>query len=319
MKLIGIDLGGTNIAVGLVDETGKILQKATTPTLAKRAPEAIVDDIAKCCFEVCKKAGIAISDVDCCGIASPGTCNSDTGVVERAENLPFKSFPIVDELKKRTGLSNVKIENDANAAAKGEAEVGAAKGYASSVMITLGTGVGGGIIIDHKVYSGFNFAGAELGHMVIEKDGRPCTCGRHGCFETYSSATGLVKTTKEHMLKNPDSIMWEICNHNIDMVNGRTAFDAMRRGDAAGQAVVDEYIDYLACGITNLINIFQPEVFSIGGGISNERDTLLVPLTKAVEEKTFNAPTDLPKTKICIAELRNDAGIVGAAMLGVNE
>lgn len=314
MKLIGIDLGGTNIAVGLVDENGKILEKATTPTLAHRPNSAVVDDMARCCFEVCEKAGIDILDVDFCGIASPGHCNSETGVVERAENLSFKDFPIVNELRARTGIRNIKVENDANAAAKGEAEVGAAKGYATSAMITLGTGVGGGIIIDHKVYTGFNGAGAELGHITLVEDGRQCPCGRRGCFETYSSATGLVRTTREYMEKNPDSIMWEICSNDIKRVNGRTAFDAMRRGDSAGQAVVDEFIEYLACGIVNLINILQPEVVSIGGGISNERDNLLIPLIKVIKRMT-KAPLE---TKICIAELRNDAGIVGAAMLGVN-
>lgn len=317
MKLIGIDLGGTNIAVGLVDENGNILQKSTTPTLAYRPNAEVLDDIAKCCFDVCKKAGIEITDVDACGIASPGICNSTTGVVERAENMHFKAYPIVEELRRRTGIKNILIENDANAAAKGEAEVGAAKGHASSIMVTLGTGVGGGVIVDHKIVSGFNFAGAELGHMVIVKDGRECGCGRRGCWEAYSSATALVRTTKEYMEKHPDSAMWEIAG-SLDRVNGRTAFDAMRKGDKWGQAVVDEYIDYLACGVTNLINIFQPEVLSIGGGISNERDTLILPLIEKVRRDSFDSTTNLPKTKICIAALRNDAGIVGAAMLGVN-
>lgn len=318
MNLIGIDLGGTNIAVGLVDENGNILKKVSTPTLATRPSEQILDDMAKCCFDVCREAGINISDVDFCGIASPGLCDSIRGVVERSNNLPFNGYPMVEELKKRTGIKNIRVENDANAAAKGEAEVGAAKGYNTSVMITLGTGVGGGIIIDHKVYSGFNFAGAELGHMVIVKDGYPCTCGRHGCFEAYCSATALARITREKMEKHPESVMWEICSHDASKVNGRTAFDAMRRGDKWGCEVVDEYIGFLACGVANLINIFQPQVFSIGGGISNERDTLLLPLIEKVKDEIYTATTGVPSTKICIAQLRNDAGIVGAAMLGVN-
>ena len=318
MNLIGIDLGGTNIAVGLVNERGEILSKTSTPTLAKRDTSEIMDDMASCVFEVCKKAGIKVSDVDFCGIAAPGLCNTDTGVVERSENLPMKAYPIVDELKKRIGVENIKIENDANAAAKGEAEVGAAKGYRSSVMITLGTGVGGGVILDGKVYSGFNFAGAELGHMVIVKDGVQCNCGRRGCFEKYASATALARLTREKMEKCPDSIMWDICQKNINRANGRTAFDAMRRGDVAGAEVVDEYISYLACGVTNLINIFQPEVFSIGGGISNEKDYLLLPLIDKVLKENYAYDTGVNQTKICIAQLRNDAGIIGAAMLGVN-
>lgn len=320
MKLIGIDLGGTNIAVGLVTREGEIIEKVSVPTNASRLGDEIVGDMAKCCFEVCKKAGIDISEVDFCGIASPGVCNNEKGVVECSNNIPsLNAYPVVAKLRELTGIKNMSIENDANAAAKGEAEVGAAKGYKTSVMVTLGTGVGGGVIIDHKVYAGFNFAGAELGHIVIVKDGVQCTCGRKGCFEAYASVTALVRMTKEMMEKHPESKMWELCGKNIDKVNGRTSFDAMRAGDEWGKAVVDEYISYLACGITNIINIFEPEVLSIGGGISNERDTLLTPMLEIVSKEVYTALSDcVPATKVVIAQLRNDAGIIGAAMLGVN-
>jgi len=320
MNLIGIDLGGTNIAVGLVDENGTIREKVSVPTLAQRSGDEIVADMAKCCFTVCEKAGISISDVDFCGIASPGVCDSRKGVVECSNNIPtLNAYPIVAKLRELTGIQSMSIENDANAAAKGEAEVGAAKGYNTSVMVTLGTGVGGGVIIDHKVYSGFNFAGAELGHIVIVKDGEPCTCGRRGCFEAYASVTALVRMTRQMMEKHPESRMWELCGRDLARVNGRTSFDAMRAGDEWGKKVVDEYISYLACGITNIINIFEPEVLSIGGGISNERDTLLKPLLELVSKEVYTALSDcVPPTKVVIAELRNDAGIIGAAMLGVN-
>lgn len=320
MKLLGIDLGGTNIAVGLVDEDGKIIEKVSTPTLANRSADEITDDMARCCFEVCEKAGIGIEEVDFCGIASPGICDSVKGVVECSNNITsMNAYPIVKELSARTGIKNMSIENDANAAAKGEAEVGSAKGFRTSVMVTLGTGVGGGVIIDHKVYSGFNFAGAELGHMVIVKDGVQCTCGRKGCFESYGSVTGLVRMTKEMMEKCPDSEMWNICGGDINRVNGKTSFDAMRAGDEAGKKVVEEYISYLACGITNIINIFEPEVLSIGGGISNEKDTLLIPLVEKIYKEVYTALSEnVPATKVRIAQLRNDAGIIGAAMLGVN-
>ena len=203
MYRIGIDLGGTNIAAGLVDENFVICAKASTPTMAEREPSLIVDDIAMLCHRLVEQAGITPDAVVSVGIASPGICNHDTGVVEYANNLPFRAFPICALLRERFPVRAVYIENDANAAAWGEAIAGAAKGTRNSVMITLGTGVGGGIIIDGKIYSGFNYAGAELGHVVIQKDGAPCSCGRRGCWEAYSSATALIRRTRETMAANP--------------------------------------------------------------------------------------------------------------------
>ena len=183
MYRIGVDLGGTNIAAGLVDENYKIVAKKSIPTGAERAAEFILADMATLCLDVCKEADVDIKDVVSVGIATPGIANHDTGVVEYANNLNFKNFPIGQLLSEKLGGKKVYIENDANAAAWGEAIAGAAKGTKSSVMITLGTGVGGGIISDGKVYSGFNYAGAELGHIVIEHNGRQCSCGRKGCWE----------------------------------------------------------------------------------------------------------------------------------------
>ena len=211
------------------------------------------------------------------------------------------------------------IENDANAAAKAEAFAGVAKGAKYSVMITLGTGLGGGIIIDGKVYSGFNFAGAELGHTVIEKGGRPCTCGRHGCWEAYSSATGLVNITKDHITEARKSgrktSMEEMIGGDLSKVSARTAFTAMKAGDEVAAEVVDEYISYLACGVANVINIFQPNVLSIGGGVCNEGEYLTKPLLEKVWAETYSRE-GTPQTQILIAKLGNDAGIIGAAVLG---
>ena len=193
---------------------------------------------------------------------------------------------------------------------------GVAKETRDSVMITLGTGVGGGIIIDGKVYSGSNFAGGELGHTVIVVDGRPCTCGRKGCWETYASATGLIKTTKEHMADAPkDSPLWTIVEGDINKVNGRTAFDAMRAGDPNGKAAVDEYIKYLSVGLADMVNIFQPAILCIGGGICNEGETLLAPVREYVAAESYGRNPE-NRTKICKAALGNDAGIIGAALLG---
>jgi len=307
MYTIGIDLGGTNIAVGIVDETYKIVKKGSVPTGADREALCILDDMAALCNSVVEEAGIGWDDIESVGIATPGTANSETGCVEYANNLPFLHFPIADLLSERIPCKSVYIENDANAAAWGEAVAGAAKGTDSSVFITLGTGVGGGVVTGGKVYAGFNFAGAELGHMVISVGGRPCSCGRKGCWEAYSSATGLIKMTKEKMHERAESKMWAITGGSIANVNGMTAFKAAREGDKAGQEVVDMYVDYLACGLTNILNIFRPQILSIGGGISNERDNLLNALLKRLGNTS---------TEIKIAELGNDAGIIGSALLG---
>ncbi len=316
MYSIGIDLGGTNIAAGIVNDTNEIVLKASTPTNANRPAEEIARDMANLCLRLIKEAGLSTEDIDYIGIATPGTADSETGVVVYSNNLPFLDFPIAKLIREFTGIDRVLIENDANAAAKGEAVAGAAKGYANSVMITLGTGVGGGIIIDNKVYSGFNHAGAELGHIVIEHNGVPCSCGRRGCWESYSSATALVRMTKEKIAAVGEKTkMYEMVGGNLDKVSGRTAFEAARAGDVYGQEVVDMYLDYLASGIASIINIFQPEVLSIGGGVSNERDNLLIPLKERIKKETYSRD-NIKATDIRIATLRNDAGIIGAAVLG---
>lgn len=319
MYYLGIDLGGTNIAAGIVDESYNIIKKKSVPTLAHRDGKEIIKDMAKLCLSLVEDCGLTLDDIAYAGIASPGTANSETGVIEYANNLPFENFPIADLLREYTGIEKVYIENDANAAAKAEAIAGVARGAKFSVMITLGTGLGGGIVLDGKVYSGFNFAGAELGHIVIEKDGKQCTCGRRGCWETYSSATGLTNMTKEHVLasrkEGRKTIIEDLIGGNIDNCNARVAFAAMKQGDEVGKEIVDEYISYLACGITNIINIFQPNVLSIGGGVCGEKDYLLVPLKEAVFKETYSKGDK--QTEIKIAALGNDAGIIGAAVLGL--
>lgn len=316
---LGIDLGGTNIAAGIVDENLNIVKKGSVPTLASRPADEIISDMAKLCRDLVSDAGLTLDDIEYAGIAAPGTANSETGIIEYANNLPFRNFPIASKLSEMSGISRVLIENDANAAALAEAVAGAAKGARFSVMITLGTGVGGGIVIDGKVYSGFNHAGAELGHMVISHKGRHCSCGRDGCWEAYSSATGLINMTKEKLEEcekiGRATLMSDMVKDS--KVSGKTAFAAMKNGDAAGAEVVDEYISYLACGLANIINIFQPNVLSIGGGICNEGDNLLVPLNKAIWSQVYNSDNEEKRTKIRIAQLGNDAGIIGAAALGL--
>ena len=315
MYYIGVDLGGTNIAAGIVDEKGNLLRKASIPTGAEREADEVIKDMAGLCRKLTDEQGITVDDVEYAGVATPSTADHDNGIVVYANNLRFLNYPLADKLKEFLGVKKVLIENDANAAAKGEAACGAAKGYANSVMITLGTGLGGGIIIDNKIYSGFNYAGAELGHMVIEVDGLPCSCGRKGCWEAYSSATGLINMTKVKLAETKDTIMHEMVAHD-GKVSGRTAFDAMRKGDKAAKEVVDKYIYYLAMGIVNIINIFQPEVLVIGGGICNEKHYLTDPLMDIVDKEQYSR-NSTKKTEIRIATLGNDAGIIGAAMLGM--
>ncbi len=308
---LGIDLGGTNIAAGVVDEEYKIIAKAKTSTLRHRTAEEIVNSMADVAKEAVKEAALSLEDIESIGVGSPGTVDSDRGIIVYANNIGFLNTPVGDMLFEKLGRP-IYVENDANAAAYGEFVAGSAKNANSAVCITLGTGVGGGIIIDGKIYSGFNYAGAELGHTVIEVDGAQCTCGRRGCFEAYSSATGLIRMTKEAMDAHPESKMHEMMG---DHISGRLAFNAMRANDSAAAGVVEKYIKYLAAGITNVINIFQPEVLCIGGGVCNEGSALLDPLKKIISQEVYTRRSD-KNTEIVIASLGNDAGIIGAAFLG---
>lgn len=310
---VGIDLGGTNIVAGVVDEEYNIVAKASTKTNCPRPEKEIADDMAKMALQAVKNANLTIDDIEWIGIGTPGIANSSTGVIERANNLGFFNTPMVKYISESIDKP-VFIENDANAAAYGEYVAGAAKGAKNAVCITLGTGVGGGIIVDGKIYAGSNFAGAEIGHTVIAVDGAQCSCGRKGCFEAYSSATGLIRMSKEAMAQFPESIMNKMAEEK-GKVTARTSFDAMRAGDKAAKDVVDTYIKYLAAGITNTINIFQPDVLCIGGGVCNEGDPLLLPVKALVEKEDFANKSE-KRTEIVIAKLGNDAGIIGAAFLG---
>lgn len=319
MYYLGIDLGGTNIVAGVLDDNYQIIAKESCKTNVPRPENEISDDMASVALKALEKANLTINDIQWVGIGAPGAVNSQTGVIEFSANLYFHNWKIVEMMEARLG-KKVIVENDANAAAFGEYVAGAAKGAKNAIAITLGTGVGGGIIIDGKIYSGSNFAGAEVGHIVINYGGRQCACGRKGCWETYSSATGLITSTKEAIAKeNPDeSYMLKSVDGDINKVNGITAFNAMRAGDKTGTKVVDEYIKLLGCGVTNMINIFQPDILCIGGGISKEGDTLLVPLRKYIEEERYTKHND-KQTYVCAATLGNDAGIIGAALLGTIE
>ncbi|MBE6902287.1 MAG: ROK family protein [Ruminococcaceae bacterium] len=307
---IGIDIGGTNIACGVVNDSCEIIARSKVKTNAPRPYAEILEDIKQAVRLACEDAKIAPSEAEAIGIGCPGTCNN--GVVEYSNNLGFVNVPIRDDIQTEFGVKTY-LGNDADAAAFGEFVAGAAKGATNAVAITLGTGVGAGIIINGKLYSGSNCAGGEIGHTVLVVDGRQCTCGRKGCFETYSSATGLIRTTNEAAQRNPDSIVAKLIEAD-GRTSARTAYNALKQGCPVGKEITDEFVKYLAVGIANTINIFQPDILCIGGGVCNEGDTLLVPLKKTVAEQVYTK-NSAKNTEIAVCKLGNDAGIIGAAML----
>lgn len=303
---IGIDLGGTNIAIGIVDENGKILKQGSRPTLATRHYSEIVKDMAELSLELVSECGLTINDIKAIGIGSPGTIDTENGVVLYSPNLEgWYNVPLAEELRKYIDLPIV-IENDANAAAFGE-YIANGNGSDYFVAITLGTGVGSGLIINKKIYRGFNGAATEFGHATLVHNGVTCGCGKKGCWEAYASVSALIRQTKEAIAKHPESPM-----ANDEKVSGRTAFDAAKAGDPIAQEVVDKYIEYVANGIFNIINMLQPEIIVIGGGISKEGDYLLNPINKYLSDNVYCDKVKQPEIKI--ATLRNDAGIVGAAL-----
>ena len=314
MYYLGIDLGGTYIAAAVVDENYKIIGTGKVKTNCPRPAEEIAEDMYKAGMMAVESCGLKLDDIAEVGVGAPGSVNPKDGFICYSNNLGFVNLPLGEMLEKKFGRK-VFLENDANAAAYGEQLAGAGKGTRQFVAITLGTGVGGGVIINGHILSGMNSAGGELGHAVIVKDGEPCSCGRNGCWEAYASATALIRQTKAAMLNDKQSKMWEIVDGDIEAVNGRTAFDGMRAGDETATAVVKAYCDYVACGLANVINIFQPEVICIGGGISKEGETLVAPIREYVERERYSKNVE-KQTVIKAATLGNDAGIIGAAFLG---
>lgn len=315
---IGIDLGGTNIAVGIVDGNFRIVGKASVPTEVNgkngvASPEEIADRMAEAVRLAAEKAAVSMDEVGSVGIGTPGSADPLQGIVKYANNLHFFQTPLSRMMEERL-QKPVYLANDANAAAYGEAMAGASKDCANSVMITLGTGVGGGVIIDGKIVTGCSFCGSELGHMGMMYGGEPCTCGRKGCIEAYCSATALIRQTRRKMEKVPGSAMWELCGGSLEKVDGRTAFDGMRAGDKAASEVVEQYISYLGYALTNYVNLLQPEMLLIGGGISKEGETILAPLREIVNREAYCKNPE-ENTKIAAATLGNDAGIIGAASL----
>lgn len=310
---IGIDLGGTFIKGGVVSNNGDLLFSTQVETQAEKGSDNITRNILKLINMLIDKLSMKKEDISGIGIGVPGIVDSKKGIAVCSHNLGFDNYPIAKKIEKEMSTP-VKIANDANLAALGESLFGFSKGCKNVVMLTLGTGVGGGAIIDGKMLEGNKSAGAEFGHSVIVYNGNQCNCGRKGCLESYVSATALIKKTKEEMLKNKNSKMWEV--GNIENVNGKTAFD-YKEVDKTAQNIVEEYINYLSCGVVNIVNVFRPEVLILGGGISNQGESLFKPLQEIVNKEMF-ANSHTPKVKIIGAKLGNNAGVFGSVGLFEN-
>lgn len=313
MIYAGIDLGGTSIKGALVDSNGKILAQKSIPTGGERKNRYVVEDMAQLVLDLLESEHLTQDDIKSVGIGSPGSIDEEKGEVVFAGNFAdFKHVPMVSIMKERIKVP-VYLNNDANVAALGESMFGAGHGSKNAVLITLGTGLGGGVIIDGKIFSGYYYGGAELGHQVIVAHGVQCTCGRHGCWEAYSSATGLIRMARTRAFLHPESLLNRM-EDNLANLNAKDVFDAADAGDVFAQDACEEYYDYLAIGIGNTINVFQPEYVIIGGGPSARREKLIEPLKKRLINEVFGHTMN---TELVIASLGNSAGVIGAAMLGV--
>ena len=307
-KYLGIDIGGMTVKGILIDKNGKVYAEESVSTDSDKGAEVMCGNIAKLVAELMSK--VDKNEILGVGIGCPGLIDSKNGVVVFAGNLNLKNFQLSEEIKKCCGFK-VKLTNDANAAALGEAKFGAGSNYENSILITLGTGVGGGIIINGKLFEGGKSAGTEIGHTVIVENGLKCTCGRKGCFERYASARALMEQTKEAMEGNRNSEMWK--GYDLDTVTGKTPFAYYDR-DLTAKLVVNKYISHLACGILNMINVFRPEVVMLGGGVSEQGEALTKPLQKIIDAELFGG-TDYAPVKIVKAKLGSRAGAFGAAAL----
>ncbi len=312
MYYIGIDLGGTNIAVGLVNEAGEIVKHKSIPTLKERGIDAIAKDMVEVCKIIMSENNLTKEDIHSIGIGTPGLIDPEKGVIVFSSNIKMDNYPITKTMTEGLDIP-VYVANDADCAALGEVTSGAAKGCENAIVLTLGTGVGGGMILNGEIYKS-SFPGAgELGHQVIVYKGRKCGCGRNGCIEQYASATALIRDAKEAAKNNPESRLNYYIDGDLDRMNAKVPFDAAADGDEVAKQVLDQFFDYLACTIADLINIFKPEMILIGGGIARQKENLTAPVIEKVKQEVYSSDF---RTKIDTAMLGNDAGVIGAAMLG---
>ncbi len=311
--IVAIDLGGMSAKGALFSLDGEILYEERVKTNKADGFLGTVEKLSALTFSLVKNGGARMDEVVSIGVGAPGIVDRGNGRILRWSNFDWNDVPFAAELSARTG-KEVSVINDANAAALGEAKFGATAAFQSSVLLTIGTGVGGGIIFDGQIIEGFRSAGAELGHITIREGGLPCACGRRGCYEKYASARALISQTRHAMVEDLDSKMWSIAGGKIENVDGRTAFAAAREGDETAKKVIRQFVGYLSEGIADLVNILRPEAIVLGGGIANEGEDLFAPLRKAVDERTYIA-MDIVPLKIVGAALGNRAGIYGAYCL----
>ena len=309
-----IDLGGTNIGIGIVSEEGELVFKTSVPVEDNKNHVALLTQMAEGTKQCIEECGIAKEDIVFVGIGVPGLIKGPKGPVILAANINWHNVDAVSFLEEKIGLP-VFLGNDADCAAMGEYYAGSGKQYKSLIMITLGTGIGGGAVADGKLFPGFNGFGGEYGHIPLVHNGVQCACGKKGCFEVYGSANALKRETREAAEANPESLIWELCEGNLDNIGGRTAFDAAEQGDETAKAVVEQYIDYLADGISGIVNMYRPEVIILGGGVSNQGASLLDPLNEKVAKLCVASDT-IEAPKVVKASLGNSAGIIGAGLLG---
>jgi len=310
---LGIDLGGTNVVAAVVDENYTILARHSIKTDASLSFPDFVAGMADAAKAAVDKAGLSLTDMQAVGLGTPSCINPANNCLVYANNLGWKNVPLYDEMKKHFDIP-VFIRNDADCAAYGETLAGAASACSDALMVTLGTGVGGGIIMNKRIFSGADNMGAEIGHTKLVYNGVQCTCGQYGCFESYASATALINQIKEAMAQNPESVMHALCGGDMRKVEAKTAFDGAKQGDATAIGVVDRYISYLAAGLSTFICVFRPQVIILGGGVSNAGDALLLPLRKKLVANTFGG-VEIGVPSVIIATLGNDAGLIGAAFL----
>lgn len=313
---IGVDVGGMSIKGALVTDHGEIRYKSHKKTDASQGPGSFLKDIKDLLLEMIEFAKNHDGVVKAIGFGIPGVVNNKKGTIDYAANLYMEDINLVQY------LSDLKLpiylSNDANVACLAEVRYGAAKNYKNVVLLTLGTGIGGGIVIDDKLFEGCEGKGAELGHTVIVVDGEPCGCGRRGCFEAYASASALLRYTRDEMINNPNSLMWKYCKGNIENVDGKTSFECAKKGDISANFVINMYVKYLSEGILNMCNVFRPEGVLLGGGLSNQDEYLVSKVRAYCAEKNYGYK-HCPAPDILICKLKNDAGVIGAATLAMEE
>lgn len=297
--ILGVDIGGTNIKFGVVDEEYNILEKLKIPTAKDGRAETIIENIVSVIQNI--RETFPIEKI---GIGTPGTVDYEKGICVRSANLPYNNTPMVAMVEEAVNLP-VFLANDATSAVCGELYAGSGRIYSNLIMVTLGTGVGGGIIIDGKPYYGSRGGAGEFGHIIIEQNGIPCRCGQKGCLEKYASITALIEQTEAAAIANPESLLAQMCQGEI---SGQTAFEAKKEGCPIAHQVLDTYFSYIATGITSLVRVFQPEAVVLGGAVTNEGDNLLLPLKEKIT---------LP-VEVLISSLKNDAGVIGAAAMAAN-